>query len=246
MAKRKFISLDCKAAPTASIAAGTAATGADTTVTRLSVGGTSVLVYNTGTNTGRIVPAPVVDGDCTNGLELPSTATDNVGGELCFGILVDEDAPYAFKVGTHAFKLSLKMGIPVVADYDVLFVGFRKAGAHPAAVDAHAKTITVMTDNAGFNINAGDIFSAFRINSGTGALVDTTLNWANDAVKTLSVEVGLDRLVTLKVDGTAITTGALATPLDVNDIMIPTIVFAKAANGANTPPIIESFSVGLQ
>lgn len=202
-----------------------------------------------------IIFTKLVDSNCTNGWQIPNDNADNDGIEMGMGILSDENQRYAFKVGTDpAFRLDVKFGIPDVSDYDVCFIGFRKAAAYGDAINDPAAafaTNVVYTDMCGLNVNAGDIYTVCFKNqtgggTGTGTATDTTDNWADDAVKTLSVLVSAAGVVTFLIDGAAPTVNTNTLTLDSGDIMIPCMIFTKGAAAADTPPILTTFYCGLQ
>lgn len=224
----------------------TVASVSDTAVNYLKLDGVTFEVHNDGQNDA-LDFLPIDDADCTSGLEIPLDGADNDGIEITQGILADAGARHVFTVGTDAaFQLVLKMGIPVVADYDVIAVGFRKAGAYDADIASEAGLEGGdYTDFACFNINNGDIKLITRLNNGTATTTDTTDNWANDAVKTLAVKVSGAGVVTYTVDGSAPTTVAAFT-FDTGDELIPFIRFAKRQNGVTTNPILSTYQCALQ
>lgn len=235
--------------------AGALATGADTTITNVNLGNgyPNMVVYNTGANTVNEVPEVTVDANCTDGLALPSTNTDNVGGTITFGgslpnLLANAAAcPTVFKVGTDGdFFMEVKIGIPDISDYDVLGIGFvEPAAAYVAAIDTPAEVVSSYDEKAIFALGdaAGDIDI---VHSLAGVDDDNDVNvtaWADDAVKTLRIDVDSDGNCTYKIDGTAV---ADAPPGDfaADTFVTPCIIFAKGAAVADTPPIIEYIKWG--
>jgi hypothetical protein len=181
----------------------------------------------------------------TVGWVIPNDNTDNDGIEITQGIT--GNYPMSFTVGTDGpIKLSVKMTVPDVSDYDVCFVGFRKIEAYTAAVQAHAELGTDYTDIAGLNVNAGDIFSITRLNTGTAVLTDTTNDWADAASITLSVFVSAAGVVTFQIDGAAPTVNTNTLTMDTGDVIIPTLIFTKNAGAASdTPPILQTYECGI-
>ena len=252
MAINKNVYIDCmNQEVTASIRAGTAATGADTTDTHLGHPGGGSVLYNTGTNSGRITPLCTIDANTVNGWALPSTDADNVGGTWTFGgslELSDSDRLGQFKVGTDAaFFFEVKLGIPDVSDYDVLGIGFVEPATYVAAIDTTAELVSSYDEKAMIALrdNAGDIGTFTSL---AGVDVNTDLaatDWVDDAVKTLKVLVSSAGVVTYTIDGSADASAVAFTFADTTVVM-PTIIFAKAATVADTPPIIEYIKFGYQ
>lgn len=248
-------------APSCSIAAGSAATGADTTVTNCSLGYhyPPMVIYNTGANTTRIAPATVVDANCTDGLMLPSTDTDNVGGTITFGaalqdLLATAGGPTTFTVGTDAaFYLKAKIGIPDISDYDVFFFGFvEPAAAYVAAIDTPAEIKTAYDEKAGFSLadNAGDVDIDTSL-AGVDVNTDITVtDWTDDDVMTMQINVSAAGAVTYRWWDAAgaedTSTGAVAFSFADTTVVTPMIIFAKGAAAADTPPIVEYIEWGYQ
>lgn len=238
--------------PTAVINAGSAATGADTTVSHFQVGPYTWTQYNTAANTTRIRPQRVTDANCTDGLELASTNTDNVGGTLTFGGAltdVDTSAPDTFVVGTDpAFFCEIKIGIPDISDYDVFGFGFvEPAAAYVAAIDTTAELVAAYDEKAMIALrdNAGDI-GTFTSLAGSDTNTDlAATDWVDDAVKTLRINVSAAGVVTYLINGAADANAVAFTFADATNLKVA-LIFAKGAAVADTPPIIEYVKFGLQ
>lgn len=251
MAVNKATYIDFRAGPpsgaTAKVAGTTTteATGTDNTTDIFTApGGVAIEIRHEQTNAD-ILPVAVVDSNCTNGWQIPNDNADNDGIEMSLGILSDENAKYAFKIGTDpAFKMLVKFGIPDVSDYDVCFVGFRKAGAYVDAINTPAAMEAAYDDKAGFDVEAGAIHILTSLN-GSDTDTDTTDTWVDDAVKTLGVFVSAAGVVTYTINGSAPTTSAAFT-FDSGDIVVPCLVFTKGAAVADTPPILTTLYVGPQ
>lgn len=256
MALNKSVYINCanEASVTACIKAGTAATGADTAVTHFQHGpaGIGSVLYNTGTNNGRIVPTATVDGDSVDGWAMPSTDSDNVGGTWTFGgsLLSTETCPLSrFTVGTDpAFFMEVKMSIPNVSDYDVLGVGFvEPAASYVAAIDTVAelqqaydeKAMICLADTAG-DIDFNTSLAGVDVNTDT----DFT-DWVDDAVKTLRVNVSAAGAVTYTIGGVA-DGNAVAFSFADTTVVQPCIIFAKGAAVTDTPPQIAYIKWGHQ
>lgn len=234
-------------------AVGQIAVSTDNTANFVHAGAVTFEIRNEQANAD-IIPTLLVDSNCTNGWQIPNDNADNDGIEMGLGILDDVNMPNVFKIGTSgAFRLDVKFGIPDVSDYDVCVIGFRKVAAYGDAINAPAafSSAVVYTDAAGFNVNAGDIYTFGGVNqtgggTGTYTSTDTTDNWADDAVKTLSVLVSSAGVVTYQIDGASPTVDTTTCTFDSGDNIIPFMVFTKGAAAADTPPILTTFYCGLQ
>lgn len=249
MAIRKRTYIDFSAGgPSSGMAKATglaAATTDNTANVFCAPGGVNVEIRNEQTNDD-VAPSYVIDANCTTGWQIPNDNADNDGGELSLGLEASNEAKYCFKVGTDpAFEFRVKLGIPDVSDYDVFFVGFRKAEACVDAINTPAALYTAHTDKAGFNINAGNIYIITSNDNTDNTPLDTTDNWADDAVKTLAVKVSVAGVVTYTIDGSAPTVTE-AFSFDDAELLIPCIIYAKGAAAADTPPILNYLFVGYQ
>jgi hypothetical protein len=252
MGFNKNVYIDCmNTEVVANIAAGSAATGATTTKTHFMHGGISSEQYNTGANTTRIKPVCVVDANCTNGWEIASTDTDNVGGTWAMGgshALSDANRLCQFTVGTDpAFFFEVKVGIPDVSDYDVFGVGFVEPAASVANINTPAAFLAAYDEKAMIVLRdgAGDI-GTYTSLAGSDTNTDLSVtDWADDAVKTLKVLVDASGNVTYTIDGTA-ASGAVAFAFADTTVVQPVIIFCKGAAVANTPPIVNFIKWGLQ
>ncbi len=223
-------------------ATGLAAAVTDNTTNVFMAGDTALEVRNEQQNDD-VTFTYLVDANCTTGWQIPNDNADNDGGEISLGIESSPNAKHAFTIGTDpAFELRVKLGIPDVSDYDVLFVGFRIAGAYVDAINTPAAMEAAYTDKAGFSIEAGDIH-ILTSNDNSDVDTDVTASWADDAVKTLTVKVSSAGAVTYQIDGTAVS-DAVAFSFDSTDVVVPCIVFCKGAAAADTPPILNYLYVG--
>lgn len=155
-----------------------------------------------------------------------------------------------------AYYMKVTFALPVVADFDVAVIGFRNDGAFASdgAVDDVAEwntTTPVYDDFAVFNINAGDWRIYTQDDGGTATDTNiTTTTAVGGTFYTAMVKVSTAGAVTYFVDGTnqATSNGAVAFTLDQEaaDLMVPTVVFARAQAGAATPPLIKLLECGLQ
>lgn len=248
-------------APVSNLAgvAGAVATGADTTITNVSLGYNypNMAIYNSGANTTNENPITLVDANCTDGLQLPSTNTDNVGAQISFGtslpnLLATPNCATNFKVGTDpAFFVEARIGIPDISDYDIFFVGFVEPAAYVAAANmaTAADLQTAYDEKAGIAIadNAGAINTYTSLAGADVATALTATAWADDAVKTLRVDVSAAGAVTYRLwagntEDTSL--GTVAFSFADATIVTPMIILVKCANAADTPPILEYIKWG--
>jgi len=255
MAQRKYVYLDFETLrPTACEIDGTAATGSDTVDTVFSFGDHQVLGYNQGNNTTNINFVPTVDGDCLNGLALPSTNADNLGMTLLFGSgeISNADHCGCFTVGTSpAFFCKCQIGIPDISDYDVFFFGFIEPATFVDNIESTANLVAAYDEKAGWGLgdNAGDIDIITSLAGADVATDTTTVDWTDDDVKTLQVNVSSAGAVTYRIwaAGTEDTsTGAVAFSFADTTVVQPALIFGKCANAADTPPIISYIEWGYQ
>jgi hypothetical protein len=245
MAQRKRVAVDFRQVGVPMLLQNSAvalADGLDTTVSITNIKGNYFETYYGAASTD-IIYTPNA-----NGLVIPNDNTDNEGVEITNGIAATH-CPVAFTVGTDAaFFFSVKFGIPDVSDYDVGMVGFRAVEAYQAVanIDTPAETITRYTDLAGFNVNAGDIYTMTRNNSGTGVLTDSTDNWADGEYKTLTVKVSAAGVCTFFVDGAAPTVNTNTITLAAAKVVVPFFRFTKGAAASDTPPILQSWVCSYQ
>jgi hypothetical protein len=251
MASRKKLYIDFRNyAPVTCAQTGGAAAGTDNTVTNCQVGPYTLEVRNEQLN-----------GDITftrnaAGWVIPNDNTDNDGVEIGFGVAetTTNNGQSVFTIGTDpAFKLSVKFTIPDVSDYDVCAIGFRKAAAYGDAPNAPTifSSAVLYTDAAGFNVNAGDIYTFTGKNqtgggTGTYTATDTTDNWADGESHTLTVLVSASGVVTFQIDGAAPTVNTNTLTFDSGDEIIPFILMTKGAAASDTPPILTTLYCGLQ
>jgi hypothetical protein len=208
------------------------------------IGASTLQSYNDTAN-ALIIGTLLNDANLNTGMEVPSDAADNNGGEFYGTAIADAAMPMAFKVGTvGAFQFSLTFGMPVVADYDVCLLGFRKVAA-AADIATAAATLTAYSDLFALNIDNGAIKVTERLNSGTGVTTDTTDTLANDTEVTLKCLVSSAGVCTATIDGAAPTATSTFT-FDDGDIVTPFWHYTKDAAGSASPPIVRIWHSGLQ
>lgn len=179
-----------------------------------------------------------------NGLELSQDQTSGEGREVYNTI--EAFGKHAYKIGTDpAFRFKLKLLMPTVTDYSVIYFGFRKAEA-AADVDDAAACLTAYTDVAAFNVDDGDITVCTRLNTGTGTMLDSTQNASSATAYTFEVLVSSTGVTTFKHAGSALTQ-TLAHTFDTGDYVIPFLHCTRDATaGASDELIIQQWTVGLQ
>jgi hypothetical protein len=240
-------------AATTCLNTGAAATGATTTVSYFShANGLFSEVYFTGTNTGRFIPHLINDGDSTTGAYLPNGNADNAGITWTFGgSLLNSLAQgqNAFTVGTSpAFFMEVKVGIPDISDYDVFHIGFvEPAAAHVANINTDTAFVGAYDEKAmiGVSDTSGTLTTTTSLAGSDTATDLAATAWADDAVKTLKVLVSSAGAVTYTIDGSA-DASAVAFSFADATVVYPCIIACKAANAADTPPIINYVKYGLQ
>ena len=181
---------------------------------------------------GQTITAPSI---VATGLLVSLDKVNDEGAEYSQGILAR--SKQAFVVGTDAFYFKLKFSIADVSGADEVAVGFRKAEAYQANIDAYA-------DMATLNVISGDITIETIIGDAATVPTDTTDDWANGATKTLEVYVSKAGVVTYKVDGAAPTTVAAYTFTDA----LTVVPFFHLLHAATTPGdvILKEWECGLQ
>ena len=191
------------------------------------------------------------------GWRISGDATDDEGIQILVGASnsTASNGQCVFSPG-QAYYAKATFTLPVVADYDVAIFGFRNDGAFSSSgtVDDVAEwntTTPVYDDFAVFNINAGDWRIYTQDDGGTATDTNITTTTAVGATYyTLMVKVSSAGAVTYFVDGTnqATANGAVAFTLDQEaaDLMVPTLVFGRAAAGTDTMPAIKLLECGLQ
>lgn len=152
------------------------------------------------------------------GLDISQDQTDNDGVEYVFGGN-DSLSPFAFTVGTHNGFVQLKLRIADVSGTDDCALGFRKNEAAQANIDDYDEA-------AFFNVILGDIKVETILNNAATVTTDTALDWADDATKTLRVEL-IGRNVVFKVDGTPVS-GLPSFSFDAGEVVNPFFFFLQA------------------
>jgi hypothetical protein len=229
----------------------TGPTTTDNTVNMVQAGAHALEVRKEQTNSD-VNFLPVNDANSVNGWQIPNDNADNDGIEITLGVLADATASHVFTVGTDtAFFLEVQMGIPDVSEYDVCSVGFRTAtGDYTDAINAAATlygAYSAATEHAfGINVDAGD-YTAFKTTNGTDAQDDlTTTDAVDDDTPTIRIMVSSAGAVSASIDATAVTLTNAGTAFDTADVVIPYLVFCKAAGNTDTPPILHHLAWGLQ
>lgn len=187
------------------------------------------------------------------GWVIPNDNTDNEGIEMSHGLTAGVTNTI-LTIGTDTVDMGLTFAIPDVSDYDVMIVGVRKVAAYCAVVNqatTGASGPDCYSDFAGFNVNAGDIYSITNLNAAGLSAVDTALNWIDAEVHTLEVKVDLDGVASLYVDNTVLTSTQAGAndgfTFDEDDTVMPMVIATKNASvAADTPPIFLQYHWGIQ
>lgn len=220
----------------------------DTAVNFWHAGDVTFESYNEQANAD-IIPTKLLDADGdggsgAGGWQIPNDNADNDGIQVTQGILSDANEPYAFTVGTHPCKLEVKLSIPDVSDYDVCAIGFRIAGAYVDAINAPAALLAAYSDKFVVNIEAGDVHTAASLNGSDTETDVSVTNVADDDAPVITVAVDSDGVATCQLDGTTLT--HTAHTFDTGDIIVPTMIFCKGGNAADTPPILMTYLCTIQ
>ena len=226
-----------------------AASGVTAEINRTTLAnGARFYIQNIGTQT---LVAPVVDGV---GLDFSGDQADNEGKQ---GIVLAKETdsattthPYlggrdfsidtrfrSFTVGTSpAFYCSFTVEIDNVSGTDDCAFGFREVENFQAALDDY-------TDLSCLNVISGDI-KIETIKAGAATVsTDTTDNFADTEVHTLTVFVSATGVVTYLIDGVAPTTTAAYT-FATGTVVSPFFYILQAAD--LTPVVIRKLEYGLQ
>lgn len=161
---------------------------------------------------------------------IDSTSTD--GWELNLGRVaydntittINTKSKGAFTIGTGgSFFLRVQLDIDDVSAGDAIGVGF-SVGAYPAD-----GLLATYTDFFALEINAGDIFTRSRLNSGTSVSTDTTQNVVDNGQPVLEVRVGPTGDCLAFIDGVAPTTEIASFTFDNTDV-VHAFVNVKSGN----------------
>jgi len=168
------------------------------------------------------------------GLDIGMDQTAADGIELTHGIL--SRSPVAFTVGTDAaFYVSATIKVEDASGANPLVIGFRKAEAYQATVAAYA-------DYAAIGIigtaDPNTIFITTEAAGGGNTNTDTTMTWADAAIKTLKVKVSAAGVVTYEVNNAAPTATA-AFSFTAADVVVPFAFFLNAADLAGLVEFIN-------
>lgn len=189
-----------------------------------------IRLYNYNYGTVSNVPALAVD---ATGLYWGGDFVATEGYEFYAGL--STDVGQAFVVGTDAaFELAVRLKVVDVSSHDLIAIGFRKNEAVLATFSVPSGLKTAYTDCAVFNIEAGDIKTITRANSGTAVETDLSVtDLVDDTWIVLTVRVSSAGAVTYLVDGSE-PTGAVAFSFDAADTVIPFIRWHWRADGGLT------------
>jgi hypothetical protein len=174
------------------------------------------------------------------GLDIGMDQTAGDGIELTHGIL--SRSPVAFVVGTDpAFYVSATLKVADASGANPLLIGLRKAEAYQATVAAYADYAMIGIIGT---VNPNTIFTTTEAAGGGSVSTDTTMTWADAAVKQLKVKVSAAGVVTYEVNNAAPTVVA-AFSFTAGDVVIPSLFFLHAADLAGLVEI-SNWEAGLQ
>lgn len=217
------------------------ATTLDTTITAFDIMGNQFEILHIG-NASSTAFTP-----SDTGWLIPVGATNGNGLAFCQGSTDIEATTQRFVTGTDAFFIKVKLIQTVLADTDVVMVGFREVGTTQvttapatALTDYDHKALFGVQDNAGAN----------RLYYSTGAGVDVSvtptnvLNVSATAV-TWEVRVSASRVVTVYVDGVEdVKVTAAAVTLTDAKTLIPHIILVSTGAGAEKVELV-TYECGL-
>ena len=170
--------------------------------------------------------------DATGAL-LPIGTADGNGLAFCQGSIA-ADTPMKFVTGTDAFFIKAKLTQTVIADTDVVMIGFREAGTTQvtttpalALTDYDHKALFGVQSNGGVN----RLYSSVGAGSDTSTTPTITPN-ATTVEVTWEVRVSASRVVTVYVDGVedALVTAAAIT-LTTAKTLVPHMIFVSTGAG---------------
>jgi hypothetical protein len=178
---------------------------------------------------------------------IPVGATNGNGLAFCQGSMNVPSTKMKFTTGTDSFFIKVKLVQTVLADTDVVMVGFREAGTTQVTTDpATAKTDYDHKVLFGVNDNAGAMI--MHTSTGAGVDVDTTptnvLN-VTAVATTWEVRVSAAGLVSVLVDGTAdaLVTAAAKT-LTAAKVLVPHIILVSTGAGVEKVELV-TYECGL-
>ena len=205
----------------------------------------AVNVMNTGSNVfeyvilgaGQTITTPVLTAE---GLNIGLDQTDAEGVEISQGIT--DRGPSAFTIGTSpAFFFSVKAKIEDASGASNFLVCFIKTAAYQADETGYSDYACIGTVGTA---NPNTIQIETEVNGGGTTTTDTTDTWADNATKTLRINVSSAGVVTYTINGAAPTATAAFT-FDSTDVVRPAVYFLNGSDLAGEVELIE-WTVGLQ
>jgi hypothetical protein len=182
-----------------------------------------------------------------SGWQIPVGGTNGNGITICQGSTNIASTRNKYTTGTDGFYLKVKFEQTVLADTDVVMVGFREAGTTQATstpatalTDYDHKVLFGVVDNAG----AMACYSSTGAGSDTNTTPTNVLNVSGTAI-TVEVRVSEARLVSVLVDGTAdalVATAALT--LTTGKVLVPHMAITSTGAGAEKVELV-SWECGL-
>jgi hypothetical protein len=160
------------------------------------------------------------------GLDIGMDQTSGDGIELTHGIL--SRSPVAFTVGTDAaFYVSATIKVADASGVNPLLIGFRKAEAYQATMAAYADYAMIGIIGTA---DPNTIFLTTEAAGGGNTNTDTTMTWADAAIKQLKVKVSSAGVVTYEVNNAAPTATA-AFSFTAADVVVPCLFFLNGTGG---------------
>jgi hypothetical protein len=182
-----------------------------------------------------------------SGWLLPIGATNGNGLAFCQGSTNINATHMKFTTGTDAFFLKVTLEQTVLADTDVVMIGFREAGTTQVTTDP-ALALTDYDHKA--LIGVQDASGAVKTHVSIGAGSDTATTCTNTptvtgTAVTWEVRVKADLTVEFYVDGTLDVLAAAANPtLVTGKVMVPHMIFVSTGAGAEKVELV-TYECGL-
>jgi hypothetical protein len=168
------------------------------------------------------------------GLDIGMDQTAADGIEMTHGIL--SRSPVAFVVGTDpAFYVSATIKVEDASGANPLLIGFRKAEAYQATMAAYADYAMIGIIGTA---DPNTIKTTTEAAGGGNTDTDTTMTWADAAIKQLKVKVSAAGVVTYEVNNAAPTVVA-AFSFTAADVVVPDFFFLNAADLAGLVEVIN-------
>ena len=183
----------------------------------------------------------------STGWLLPVGTGNGNGLAFCQGSMNVDSTRMKFTTGTDAFYLKVGLIQSVVADTDVLMIGFREAGTtQVTTTPAEAKTDYDHKALFGVYTNAGAM--ATEVSNGAGVDVETVATSVSvtTVAMTLEVRINADLTCEFYKDGVAdVLATAAASKITTGKIFVPHLIVVSTAAGVEKVELL-SWECGLQ